>query len=238
MLLIALFTTAYYLRLRAKKKNKQLIAARIAKEKEKDHLNDLRRDSRRRQWALALADLLSHRNGLPTKGVQLALKLDDDQRRHLAQQVKKELGLHQHLDGAALRQQIAEILRCWPAGMGNSPRTFYHHLAAQGRVRDALAFDCMRTAFLTRCIAGLGWCDENQAWLVLLLNAQRAQDCFASWEDYATAYVRARRVRLALMDTPTAVAGRDVQEVACYLKASFSRWKTLPWNDFKIFDPV
>jgi hypothetical protein len=29
-----------------------------------------------------------------------------------------------------------------------------------------------------------------------------------------------------------------VQEVACYLKASFSRWKTLPWNDFKIFDPV
>lgn len=238
MLLIALFTTAYYLRLRAKKKNKQLVAARIAEEKEKDRLNDLRRDSRRRQWALALADLLSHRNGLPTKGVQLALKLDDDQRRHLTQQVKKELGLHQHLDGAALRQQIAEILRCWPAGMGNSPRTFYHHLAAQGRVRDALAFDCMRTAFLTRCIAGLGWCDENQAWLVLLLNAQRAQDCFASWEDYATAYVRARRVRLALMDTPTAVAGRDVQEVACNLKASFSRWKTLPWNDFKIFDPV
>lgn len=124
MLLIALFTTAYYLRLRAKKKNKQLVAARIAEEKEKDHLNDLRRDSRRRQWALALADLLSHRNGLPTKGVQLALKLDDDQRRHLTQQVKKELGLHQHLDGAVLRQQIAEILRCWPAGMGNSPRTF------------------------------------------------------------------------------------------------------------------
>lgn len=49
MLLIALFTTAYYLRLRAKKKNKQLVAARIAEEKEKDRLNDLRRDSRRRQ---------------------------------------------------------------------------------------------------------------------------------------------------------------------------------------------
>ncbi|MBP1523952.1 DUF1266 domain-containing protein [Salmonella enterica subsp. enterica serovar Worthington] len=47
-------------------------------------------------------------------------------------------------------------------------------------VRDALAFDCMRTAFLTRCIAGLGWCDVHQARLVLLLNAQRAQDCFDS----------------------------------------------------------
>ncbi|MBD3705645.1 DUF1266 domain-containing protein [Klebsiella pneumoniae] len=198
----------------------------------------MRRDSRRRQWALALADLLSHRNGLPTKGVQLALKLDDDQRRHLTQQVKKRTGLA----SAPRRRGVTPADRRDPAllagGHGQLAAHVYHHMAAQGRVRDALAFDCMRTAFLTRCIAGLGWCDENQAWLVLLLNAQRAQDCFASWEDYATAYVRARRVRLALMDTPTAVAGRDVQEVACYLKASFSRWKTLPWNDFKIFDPV
>ncbi|VEA32412.1 membrane protein [Salmonella enterica subsp. enterica] len=31
------------------------------------------------------------RNGLPTKGVELVFKLDDDKRRYLAQQVKKEL---------------------------------------------------------------------------------------------------------------------------------------------------
>ncbi|MBP1523953.1 hypothetical protein IVZ55_25205 [Salmonella enterica subsp. enterica serovar Worthington] len=70
-------------------KNKPLIAARIAEEKEKDRLKDLRRDTRRRQWALALADILARRNGLPIKGVELVFKLDDDKRRYLAQQVKR-----------------------------------------------------------------------------------------------------------------------------------------------------
>lgn len=192
MFWIVLIIAALFFSWRNYKKNKPLIAARIAEEKEKDRLKDLRRDTRRRQWALALADILARRNGLPIKGVELVFKLDDDKRRYLAQQVKKELGLSENLDGAALRHKVEDILRRWPAGIGSSPRTFYHHLAAQGQVRDALAFDCMRTAFLTRCIAGLGWCNENEAWLVLLLNAQRAQDCFDSWEDYATAYVRAR----------------------------------------------
>ena len=219
-------------------KNKPLVAARIAEEKEKDRLKDLRRDTRRRQWALALADILARRNGLPTKGVDLVFKLDDDKRQHLAQQLKKELGLKENINEEALRQKVEDILRRWPAGIGNSPHTFYHHLAVQGQVRDALAFDCMRTAFLTRCIAGLGWCNENDAWLVLLLNAQRAQDCFDSWEDYATAYVRARQVWLTLHDTPATIAGRDLQEATHYLKDPFSRWQKLPWKEFKIFDPI
>ncbi|EJL9006227.1 DUF1266 domain-containing protein [Salmonella enterica] len=218
MFWIVLIIAALFFSWRNYKKNKPLIAARIAEEKEKDRLKDLRRDTRRRQWALALADILARRNGLPIKGV--------------------ELGLSENLDDAALRHKVEDILRRWPAGIGSSPRTFYHYLAAQGQVRDALAFDCMRTAFLTRCIAGLGWCDENQAWLVLLLNAQRAQDCFDSWEDYATAYVRARRVWLTLRDTPTAPAGRDLQEATHYLQDPVSRWRQLPWNEFKIFEPI
>lgn len=238
MHLLVVLLIAFWFFYRRYKKNKPLIAARIAEEKEKDRLKDLRRDTRRRQWALALADILALRNGLPTKGVTLALSLDDDKRHYLVQQVKKELGLKEKLDNDALRQQIAEILRRWPAGIGRSPRTFYHHLAVQGQVRDALAFDCMRTAFLTRCLAGLGWCDENQAWLVLLLNAQRAQDCFHSWEDYATAYTRARQVWLTLHDMPATIAGRDLQEVTYYLKDPFSRWQKLPWKEFKIFDPI
>ncbi|EML2223713.1 MULTISPECIES: DUF1266 domain-containing protein [Klebsiella] len=219
-------------------KNKPQIAARLDEEKKQDRLKDLRHDTRRRQWALSLADILAQRNGLPSKGVTLKFTLDDDQRQHLAQQVRKELNLHENLNDIALRQQVADILRRWPSGIGNSPRTFYHHLAILGQVRDALAFDCMRTAFLTRCIAGLGWCDENQAWLVLLLNAQRAQDCFHSWEDYTTAYVRARQVWLKLNDIPTSMVGRDLQEATHFLKDPFSRWRQLPWNEFKIFDPM
>ncbi|HDI5890422.1 DUF1266 domain-containing protein, partial [Escherichia coli] len=80
-------------------------------------------------------------------------------------------------------------------------------------------------------------CDENQAWIVLLLNAQRAQDCFASWEDYASAYVRARQKWLMIYDTPVATANRDLKEVTAWLKDPSSNWKKLPWNEFKIFEP-
>lgn len=166
MFWIVLIIAALFFSWRNYKKNKPLIAARIAEEKEKDRLKDLRRDTRRRQWALALADILARRNGLPIKGVELVFKLDDDKRRYLAQQVKKELGLSENLDDAALRHKVEDILRRWPAGIGSSPRTFYHYLAAQGQVRDALAFDCMRTAFLTAVSPGSagvmkirpGWC--------------------------------------------------------------------------------
>ncbi len=46
-----------------------------------------------------------------------------------------------------------------------------------------MAFDCMRAAFLTRCIAepaGATYVRHSQ-WYTL--NAQRAQDCFDSQED-------------------------------------------------------
>nr|WP_238340007.1 DUF1266 domain-containing protein [Citrobacter sp. NCU1] len=210
--------------------------APTAQAQEHARLAERRRDTRRRKWALALADILILRNGLKTKDVTLALPIDEHQRQHLAQQVKKELGLAENLREETLHQQVADILQRWPAGVGKTPRGFYDQLAARGQVRDALAFDCARTAFLTRCIAGLGWCSSEQAWLVLFLNAQRAQDCFHSWEDYATAYVRARQIWLELHHTPTTIAGRDLQEVMQYLDDPLSHWRELPWNTFKIFE--
>lgn len=151
--------------------------------------------------------------------------------------MKRELGLSEHLTGDALQQAVENILRHWPRGIGNSPSNFYQQLAFQGQVRNALAFDCMRTAFLTRCVAGLGWCDNNLAWLVLFLNAQRAQDCFTSWQDYATAYVDARQVWLTLHNTPPAIAGRDLHEATQYLQDLTGNWRKMPWNEFKIFEP-
>lgn len=73
---------------------------------------------------------------------------------------------------------------------------------------------------------------------MLLLNAQRAQDCFASWEDYASAYVRARQKWLMIYDTPVATANRDLKEVTAWLKDPSSNWKKLPWNEFKILNLI
>lgn len=234
-LLLSLLIAMLIIFWRARKKAKRA-KTRTAQEPGKEHLEKRRHDTRRRQWALALADILMLRNGLKTKDITLTFKIDNAKRQQLAQQVKKELGLKEDLDSGALRGQVADILNHWPGGVGQTPYGFYDQLAARGQVRDALAFDCARTAFLTRCIAGLGWCSEEHAWLVLLLNAQRAQDCFSSWEDYATAYVRARQIWLELHRTPATVAGRDLQIVMQYLENPFSHWRALPWNEFKIFE--
>lgn len=79
--------------------------------------------------------------------------MTDDKRQQLALQVKQELGTETYQSNEDFRQQIGVILQRWATGLGNSPHDFYEQLAAQGQVLDGLAFDCMRTAFLTRCIA-------------------------------------------------------------------------------------
>lgn len=93
MFWIVLIIAALFFSWRNYKKNKPLIASRIAEEKEKDRLKDLRRDTRRRQWALALADILARRNGLPIKGVELVFKLDDDKTPLSGAAGKKRAGL-------------------------------------------------------------------------------------------------------------------------------------------------
>ena len=157
VLLVAIFIFIYRY-----KKNKPQIDAFIAKEKEKDLIKDKRRATKRRKWALAIGDIVARRNGLSVNGFTLDLKLTDDKRQQLALQVKQELGTETYQSNEDFRQQIGVILQRWATGLGNSPHDFYEQLAAQGQVLDGLAFDCMRTAFLTRCIAGLGWCDENR----------------------------------------------------------------------------
>jgi len=59
--------------------------------------------------------------------------------------------------------------------------------------RASLAFACVRTAFFARNAALLKWLDDDVAWRVLLLNARRAQECFASWEDFGRAYLVGRK---------------------------------------------
>lgn len=199
----------------------------------------------RRRWALALADILLIRNGLPCNGNTLALELPADRREQLARQVLREMNLSADrsadtgaaLDADAIGQRMQAALTGWIGGLGRSHDGFYEQLAAQGRVRDALAFDCARTAFLVRCIALLGWVPETQAWLVLFLNAQRAQDSFESWEDFGMAYARAREhwLRISQQDGPAST--RAAMEVREHLRNAEGSWRALPWKRYRIFDP-
>ncbi|ELW9448724.1 DUF1266 domain-containing protein [Burkholderia cenocepacia] len=191
----------------------------------------------RRRWALALADILLIRNGLRCDCDDLVYALPDSQREQLARQVRRELDLPADLPEWQIVQRVPSILAGWIRGVGRSHDGFYEQLAALGRVRDALAFDCARTAFLVRCIALLGWASEQHAWVVLLLNAQRAQDSFDSWEDFGLAYARARQQWLRGSGQDGPASSRATQEVREYLRNPSGNWLALPWKRYRIFDP-
>ncbi|WP_225616873.1 DUF1266 domain-containing protein [Variovorax sp. 38R] len=191
----------------------------------------------RRRWALALGDILLLRNGLRCDSDALALELPAEQRQRLAKQVLREMNMAADLPERDIATQMQAALVGWVSGLGRTHANFYEQLAAEGKVRDALAFDCARTAFLVRCIALLGWVPESQAWLVLFLNAQRAQDSFESWEDFGHAYARARLhwLRISSQDGPA--SSRATLEVQEHLQNTQGNWLTLPWKRYRIFDP-
>jgi len=191
----------------------------------------------RRRWALALGDILSIRNGLPCNGDTLTLDLPADRREQLGRQVLREMNIAADLPASAIGARMQEALDGWVGGLGRSHDGFYEQLAAQGRVRDALAFDCARTAFLVRCIAHLGWVPETRAWLVLFLNAQRAQDSFESWEDFGLAYARAREHWLRMSNQDGPASTRAMMEVHEHLRNTEGSWLALPWKRYRIFDP-
>lgn len=191
----------------------------------------------RRRWALALADILSLRNGLPCNSDTLTTDLPAERRAQLARQLRRELDLPSELPDASVPAHVRSALAGWVGGLGRSNEGFYEQLAALGRVRDALAFDCARTAFLVRCIALLGWVPDSQAWIVLFLNAQRAQDSFDSWEDFGLAYARAREHWLQTSGQDGPASTRAAMEVREHLQNPQGSWRALPWKRYRIFDP-
>ncbi|AHG20356.2 hypothetical protein Z042_12475 [Chania multitudinisentens RB-25] len=207
----------------------------IAEERAKDAAAARLTCHDRRRWALALADILFIRNQLPHNVTTLDLQLSEVKRQQLSEQLLKELGIADNASDEYRREHVERSLRLWISGVGQAPAAFYEEMATRGQVRDAIAFDCMRTAFLVRCMAGLGWCNHNDAWLILLLNAQRAQDSFVSWQDYGAAYARARHIWLELMQTPPQMMDRAALEIKEYLARQDNNWNRCPWQEYKIF---
>ena len=57
-------------------------------------------------------------------------------------------------------------------------------------VRDMVAFDSARFTELLRQVLYMKFIEEEQAWGLLFLNAQRVQDSYASWHEFKDAYFR------------------------------------------------
>ncbi|MFJ4347473.1 DUF1266 domain-containing protein [Pseudomonas sp. NPDC089401] len=111
-----------------------------------------------------------------------------------------------------------------------------HSLQATDDPRAALAFACVRCAFLMRCAVLFGWLAPDVGWRVLLLNAQRAQDCFDSWADFGHAYLTGRRQWVRAFRADALGEPFDEQRLE-QLLAPGGHWDGLPWRDCPPLSP-
>jgi hypothetical protein len=100
----------------------------------------------------------------------------------------------------------------------------------------AIAFACVRTAFFTRILMLMDWIDKDSAWRVLLLNAQRAQECFHGWKDFGRNYLVGRRQWTALFRADPLGATFDDEQLT-RLTSGLKPWALMPWDSSVIFDP-
>lgn len=188
----------------------------------------------RRRFALALGDILYRRHHINCDSYELNAETDSTRREQLFNAFLKETGMQANQD---LHTQASDLLRNWLNGFSAEHPDFFYHSAKEGNVRDAIAFECVRIVFLTRCMVIFNLIDESRAWFILFLNAQRAQDCFDSWADFAYSYANGRAAWTAHADQGGGPSQRAKMEVEHYLAMSNGNWQTLPWNALRIFDP-
>lgn len=103
--------------------------------------------------------------------------------------------------------------------------------------RASLAFACVRCAFLVRCALLLGWVAPDIGWRVLLLNAQRAQDCFADWADFGTAYLAGRRQWVRAFRADSLGEPFDEARLGELLAPQKGEWAELPWHEYAALSP-
>jgi hypothetical protein len=74
---------------------------------------------------------------------------------------------------------------------GNIHLVFRHiQFEKEASIKEMVAFDSARFAELLRQAILLSFLDEEEAWGLLFLNAQRVQDSYTSWQDFKEAYFR------------------------------------------------
>ena len=160
---------------------------------------------RRLNAAKARGDMISYQAGSPERNWALALAhptayhamqggfacdlggADEALAKQLRPMILHHLGLRTDLGEEQVRQQLPGALR---------QRWFtldLQRLQRSDEPRAAMAFACARVAFFVRCARLLDWIDEAAQWQVLMLNAQRAQQCFGSWLEFGQAYAQGPR---------------------------------------------
>ena len=176
----------------------------------------------RKHWALALAQPMVEATGLTGFMSPATTALNEETRKLFRTPLLHQMELRPTTSDDEVRAHLSRVLEAqWF-------RADLHALQPTDDPRAALAFACVRMAFLVRNAMLVGWADPMVAWRVLLLNAQRAQDCFAGWEDFGHAFIAGRRQWVAAFRADPLGSGFDAYHVRQLLGLD-GAWAGLPW---------
>jgi len=136
-------------------------------------------------------------------------------------------GLRTDLEHAQIRRQLPQKL----------PKHWFtldlNRLQSSDEPRATMAFACVRLSFYVESARRLGWLDETLHRQILLLNAERAKECFAGWQDFASAFVQGRSQWLARGRSDILGIPVSAEQAQQWLNETGHPWFELPWSPWQ-----
>jgi len=132
-------------------------------------------------------------------------------------------GLRTDLEHAQIRRQLPQKLQKHWFTLD------LNRLQSTDEPRAAMAFACVRLSFYVESARRLGWLDETLHRQILLLNAERAKECFSGWQDFASAFVQGRSQWLARGRSDILGEAASTEQAQHWLNAPNHPWHQLPW---------
>jgi len=151
---------------------------------------------KKEKWALPI-DLSLNKSGL-SSSEHFAIELGSlafakakpvTQRGELLSILKKEWGMSFAKDKNAKHRVAYALRHIWSTG--STPLLIHNQeFINHATVRDLIAYDTGLFVLQIHYSRVLQIIDSEEAWGMLFLNAQRAQDCYQSWDDFYQSYTR------------------------------------------------
>jgi hypothetical protein len=188
--------------------------------------------SPRKHWSLLLAKPMADAMGVEGFYSSACDHFNEQAQKILRAALLHQAGIRSHCDDEAVRAHFSATLERQWFGLD------LQALKADDEPRAAMAFACVRVAFLVRCALLMHWLEPAVAWRVLLLNAQRAQDCFDSWEDFGKAYQQGREQWVAAFRVDSLGEAFHEQHLRQLLTPGSGAWNAIPWQTPAALSPT
>jgi len=188
--------------------------------------------AQRRQWGLMLAKPMVDATDMSGFFDPRCDSFQDNTKVFFRAPLLHQVALRSNATDEEVREHLdASLERQWF-------RFDLHGLSPTDDPRAAMAFACVRTAFFVRCAMLMKWIEPMTAWRVLLLNAQRAQDCFDGWEDFGQAFIVGRRQWVAAFRADSLGAVFNDASLGQLLMPNSGAWAGMPWRELPALHPT